>query len=325
MRENTDNDPKNILTVENLKKYFPVKKGFWQKTRAWVRAVDHVDFSLPQGKTLGLVGESGCGKSTLGRTILRLLEPDQGSIRFQNREITSLDKRELKRLRKKMQIVFQDPQGSLNPKMSIQSTLEDGLRVTRVPRPRRREKIKSLLETVGLSEDCMKRFPHEFSGGQRQRIGLARALSVNPELIVCDEPISSLDVSIQAQIINLLQNLQNELGLSYVFITHDLNVVGYVSDWVAVMYLGQIMEYAPTEKLFQNPLHPYTRALIAASPAIRPQTKLQTLPGEVPSAFQPPSGCRFQSRCPFRESRCGQEQVRLTQKDSGHWVRCLLT
>jgi len=315
----------NILSVQDLKKHFPLKKGFWQKTRAWVRAVDNVDFFVPRGKTLGLVGESGCGKSTLARVVLRLLDPDQGSIRFQGREITSLDKKELKQLRKNMQIVFQDPHGSLNPKMQIKSTIEDGLRVSKVPRRERQGRIKTILETVGLTGDCMNRFPHEFSGGQRQRIGLARALSVNPELIVCDEPISSLDVSIQAQIINLLQNLQEELGLSYIFITHDLNVVGYVSDWIAVMYLGQIMEYAPTETLFQNPLHPYTKALLAASPSVRPEQDqtLQTLPGEVPSAFDPPPGCSFQTRCPLGEDKCSESRVKLREINNSHWVRCL--
>ncbi|MFW6054746.1 MAG: ABC transporter ATP-binding protein, partial [Thermodesulfobacteriota bacterium] len=247
-----------ILRARGVRKYFPVRRGFLQRPAGWIQAVDDVSLEILPGQTLGLVGESGCGKSTLARLFLKLLHPDQGEILYKGREISGLSEREFKPLRKEIQIIFQDPQGSLNPKMTIASTLEDGLKVLGLPKKQHQEKTGQLLERVGLSPEDRKRYPHEFSGGQRQRIGLARALTVEPKLIICDEPVSALDVSIQSKIINLLYTLQQESSVSYLFISHDLNVVGYLSHQVAVMYLGQIMEYAPTEKIFAWPEHPYT-------------------------------------------------------------------
>ncbi len=315
-----------LLETRDLKKYFPVQQGFWQSVVGWVRAVDHVDLFVPDRGTLGLVGESGCGKSTLARVILRLLSAQSGQILFQGRDIGELSQRQLLAYRKEVQIVFQDPQGSLNPKMTVGATIEDGLRILGMSRPARRKRVGELLGMVGLDAEAAKRYPHQFSGGQRQRVGLARALSVEPSLIVCDEPISALDVSIQAQIITLLQDLQRDLGLSYLFISHDLNVVGYLSDWVAVMYLGQIMEYAPAESIFSSPLHPYTRALLQSSPGLglRSDTTWSTLKGDVPSPMRPPEGCRFHPRCPLAISECSSRDVALEEKIPGHQVRCLL-
>jgi len=315
-----------LLHIKGLKKYFPVQQGFWQSVVGWVKAVDHVDLSVPEGGTLGLVGESGCGKSTLARVILRLQDAQSGQILFQGRDIAGLSNRQLKAYRKEVQIVFQDPQGSLNPKMTVGATIEDGLRILGLARDARRKRVGELLEMVGLIPEAGKRYPHQFSGGQRQRIGLARALSVEPRMLVCDEPISALDVSIQAQIISLLQNLQNELGLSYLFISHDLNVVGYLSDWVAVMYLGQILEYATAEAIFQSPLHPYTRALLDASPGIgdTENKDLASLSGDVPSPMHPPQGCRFHPRCPIAVAECSSREIELEEKRPGHLVRCIL-
>ena len=312
------------LRVEGLKKYFPVRRGFFQRTAGWIKAVDGIDLDIEPGKTLALVGESGCGKSTVAKVILRLIEPDEGKLIYKGNDITNLSHKEMKRLRKEMQIVFQDPFGSLNPRMTVGQTIEEGLRGMDLSKGERRDRRDELLEMVGISAISSDRYPHEFSGGQRQRVGVARALSVSPSLIICDEPVSALDVSIQAQIINLLKDLQDRLGLSYLFISHDLNVVGYLSDKVAVMYLGHIMEYANTEELFETPLHPYTLALLSAVPVAEPNKRLEleSLSGDVPSPLDPPPGCKFQGRCPQVEERCREEEIGFARVSEDHLVRC---
>jgi oligopeptide/dipeptide ABC transporter ATP-binding protein len=313
----------SILQVGALKKHFPVKRGFFQKTAAWIKAVDGVDFELEPGKTLGLVGESGCGKSTVARMLLRLLKPDGGRILYRGQDISDLHGSQVKRLRKEVQIIFQDPFGSLNPRMTAGQAIEEGLRAVGIAdRRQRRDQVEKLLALVGLTAESFDRFPHEFSGGQRQRIGIARALSVEPSLIICDEPVSALDVSIQAQILNLLRHLQETFGLSYLFISHDLNVVGYMSDMVAVMYLGHIMEYGPGEILFDHPYHPYTRALLSSVPVPGETRDIIPLGGEVPSPMDPPPGCKFQGRCPLVEPRCRQEEVAFYPMEERHLVRC---
>jgi oligopeptide/dipeptide ABC transporter ATP-binding protein len=312
-----------LLQVTDLRKHFPLRKSSLLKSAARIRAVDGVDFEVQQGRTLGLVGESGCGKSTLARLVLKLLPCDSGRILYRGRDVARLSERRFKPLRKEMQIVFQDPHGSLNPKMTVGGAVEDGLRVAGLPRRARARRIKQLLDMVGLPFESRKRYPHEFSGGQLQRIGLARALSVDPSLILCDEPVSALDVSIQAQIINLLQHLQQELGLAYLFISHDLNVVGYLSDRVAVMYMGEIVEYAPAGEVFARALHPYTRALLAAVPGTDPdQGSMRVISGEVESAVHPPQGCRFGNRCAWVEETCNRERQELVRAGPEHTVRC---
>jgi oligopeptide/dipeptide ABC transporter ATP-binding protein len=314
-----------ILRVEGLTKHFPVRRGFFQRVIGKIQAVDGVDFDIEAGKTLGLVGESGCGKSTAGRLILKLLEPDAGKIIFRGEDISGFSQSQMKPLRKEAQIIFQDPYGSLNPRMTIGQSIEEGLRVSDVKsRSERKARVEDLLDMVGMSARTAGLYPHEFSGGQRQRIGIARALSVDPSLIICDEPVSALDVSIQAQIINLLEDLQERFSLSYLFIAHDLNVVGYISDTVAVMYLGHIMEYAPANKLYDSPLHPYTLALLSAVPVAEPGHKreLKILSGDVPSPMDPPPGCRFQGRCPMVEDRCRREAVEFYHASEHHRVRC---
>jgi oligopeptide/dipeptide ABC transporter ATP-binding protein len=316
--------PDLILEVQGLRKYFPIRRGFLQRVVGWIHAVDGVDLEIPTGRTLGLVGESGCGKSTVGRLILRLLEPDAGRIVFQGTEITRLDPGEMRPFRRRIQIVFQDPYGSLNPRMTVGQAIDEGVRrLGTLDRGARRMRVEALLDRVGLPGHVADRYPHEFSGGQRQRIGIARALSVEPALIVCDEPVSALDVSVQAQIINLLKDLQEDLGLSYLFIAHDLNLVQYFSDQVAVMYGGQIMEYAPAEDLQGRPFHPYSHGLVAAVPVPDPEARGEAplLRGEVATPLDPPPGCRFQGRCPLVEDRCRKGEIAYYPLGS-HQVRC---
>jgi oligopeptide transport system ATP-binding protein len=318
--------PQALLRVQNLKKYFPIRGGLFSREVARVHAVDDVSFDIQPGETLGLVGESGCGKSTTGRTILRLIEPTAGEVWFEDRNVTALDKRALRQIRKEMQIIFQDPYASLNPRMTVRSIIGEALVIHKLAKNRREreDRVVQLLETVGLSAEHLRRYPHEFSGGQRQRIGIARALAVSPKLIVCDEPVSALDVSIQAQIINLLEELQQKFGLTYLFIAHDLSVVEHISTRVAVMYLGKIVEVAPAKELYANPKHPYTEALLSAVPIPDPATrrKRTLLEGDVPSPINPPSGCRFHTRCPIRVPSCAENEQVLKEISPGHWVAC---
>jgi len=317
---------KNLLQVNRLKKTFPVQGGIFQKTKKSVKAVDEVSLFILQGQTLGLVGESGCGKSTLARVILKLIPPDGGNILYKGQDIVPLPERNLKSFRQEVQLVFQDPHGSLNPKMTVGSTIKDGLRVMGLGKKYRSKRLDELIEMVGLPQQITKLYPHELSGGQCQRIGLARALSVNPQIIILDEPISALDVSIQAQIINLLQELQERLQISYLFISHDLNVVGYLSDFVAVMYLGQIVEYATSEELYTSSLHPYTQALLSATPQISTEftdNQYYRLTGEIPDPTDPPGGCRFHTRCPYADSKCQNTTIPLFSLNNSHRVRCL--
>ena len=314
-----------ILEVNNLKKYFPVKGGFWSKTIGYVHAVDDVSFYLDKGETLGLVGESGCGKSTTGRLILRLLKPTAGRILFEGRDISRLDREKLKSLRRELQLIFQDPYASLNPRMTVGSIVSEALKIHNFGNGREVEdRTVALLKKVGLHADHMRRYPHEFSGGQRQRIGIARALALNPKIIVADEPVSALDVSIQAQVINLLQELKGEFQLSYLFIAHDLSVVEYMSDRVAVMYLGKIVEMARGDELYNNPLHPYTEALLSAVPIPDPRLEKnrQILQGDVPSPMNPPSGCYFHPRCAFRQDPCSRLNPEFFDNGNGHFVAC---
>src|SRR5215510_4396234 len=318
-----------LLRVKGLKKYFPIRGGLFSREVARVHAVDDVTFDILKGETLGLVGESGCGKSTTGRCILRLIEPTEGEVWFEDKNVTTLDKRSLRHLRRDMQIIFQDPYASLNPRMTVGSIIGEALVIHKLAKSRREreERVVHLLETVGLGADHLRRYPHEFSGGQRQRIGIARALAVNPKLIVCDEPVSALDVSIQAQIINLLKDLQGEFGLTYVFIAHDLNVVRHISDRVMVMYLGKVAEVAERNQLYTEPKHPYTGALLSAVPIPDPelgrQRKRVVLEGDVPSPLNPPTACRFHPRCPrFHEGVCDVDEPLLRPFGQGHLAAC---
>ncbi len=324
----------DLLIVENLVKHYPIRKGVVPRVIGQVRAVDGISFTIPRGKTLGLVGESGCGKTTAGRTILRLIEPTAGRVVFDGREVFGLSSRELRQLRREMQIIFQDPFASLNPRMTVGAMLAEPLRVHRLveaqPGARStgqavRERVAELLEIVGLSADYQSRYPHEFSGGQRQRLGIARALALNPKFIVCDEAVSALDVSIQAQILNLLSDLQQQFNLTYLFIAHDLAVVKHITDRVAVMYLGEIVEEADTEEIFARPLHPYTQALLAAIPVPVPKTRRapHKLEGDAPTPAAPPAGCRFHTRCPMAIDECKRARPPLVEITPGHRVACI--
>ena len=324
-------EPAEILRVQDLKVHFPVMKGvIVQKQVAKVHAVDGVSFSLRRGETLGLVGESGCGKSTTGLAVLRMLEPTAGSIVFEGTDITSLNRDQMRAMRRRMQMVYQDPYGSLNPRMRVREIIGEPLQVHGLDADRAayRERIATLLAMVGLLPDMAERYPHEFSGGQRQRIGIARALALEPGLIVCDEPVSALDVSIQAQVVNVFMDLQERLGLSYVFVAHDLAVVRHISDRIAVMYLGKIVEVASRDDLYREPLHPYTQALLAAIPvadaAVEARRERLVVTGEVPSALSPPSGCRFHTRCPYATERCRSEEPPLVSNAAGRTVACHL-
>jgi len=313
-----------LLQIRKVKKYFPIKRGIFKKTVGWIKAVDGVDLDIAKGKTLGLVGESGCGKSTLARLILKLTDIDEGKLIFEGREIQSLSDKEFKPIRKKIQIVFQDPFGSLNPKMTIGEIIEEGLRVLGLHAEKRKKRVKELLEMVGIPASGMDMYPHEFSGGQRQRIGIARALSVNPSLIVCDEPVSALDVSVQAQIINLLKDLQEAFGIAYLFISHDINLVGYMSDMIAIMYLGQIVELADSEELFRNPKHPYTNLLLSAIPEPDPKKKIFfKLKRQTDTIEWVEHGCKFWKRCPYASDECRKTEISLKKISSAHWVKCI--
>ena len=316
-----------LLEVRDLVKYFPIKKGFFSRTVGHVRAVDGVSFSLERGETLGLVGESGCGKTTVGRSILRLIEPTSGSILFHGQDLLGLDKDELRRIRASIQIIFQDPFSSLNPRMQVGRIIAEPLKNhLKTSYSEIKDRVAELMKRVGLHPEQMSRYPHEFSGGQRQRIGIARALALNPLAIICDEPVSALDVSIQAQVINLLAELQEEMNLSYIFIAHDLSVVEHISDRVAVMYLGHIVELTTDKELYQNPQHPYSRALLSAVPIPDPDIrgKRVILEGDVPSPINPPSGCVFHNRCPEGKEDCRHDVPVFRDLGENHWVACHL-
>ncbi len=327
--EERGNNSEHLIEVQNLVKYFPVHGGVLQRVQGWVKAVDDVSFAIRRGETLGLVGESGCGKTTIGRSILRLIEPTRGRVRFEGQDVTAMGANELKAKRREMQIIFQDPYSSLDPRAQIGDIIGEALYVHGVKdREERRQRVLEIMSTVGLSEYHSRRYPHEFSGGQRQRIGIARALILRPKFIVCDEPVSALDVSIQSQVLNLLRQLQREFNLTYLFIAHNMSVVEHISDRVAVMYLGKMVEQTDRDELYRNPLHPYTKALMSAIPIPNPDLKRERiiLEGDVPSPLNPPSGCRFHPRCPIAEGICAQEEPPLKPAagNSHHLVACHL-
>jgi oligopeptide/dipeptide ABC transporter ATP-binding protein len=317
----------NLVEVKDLKKFFPVRASFLSRTKTFVQAVAGINLTIRSGETLGLVGESGCGKSTLGRLILRLEEPTEGQILFEGEDITRYDSGRLRQMRRQMQIIFQDPYSSLNPRKTVGSIIEEPLIIHKIgTRQERQERVVKLIQVVGLRPEHINRYPHEFSGGQRQRIGIARALALNPKLIIADEPVSALDVSIQAQVLNLLEDLQDEFHLTYLFIAHDLHVVEHISDRVAVMHLGRIAELSRSEDLYRKPQHPYTQALLSANPIPDPtlERKRIILQGEVPSPINPPPGCNFHTRCPHRFEPCDRAIPRLKEIEPNHWVACYL-
>jgi peptide/nickel transport system ATP-binding protein/oligopeptide transport system ATP-binding protein len=323
--KDTNHKGETLVEVKNLVKYFPVHAGLLQRVVNQVKAVDDVSFIVRKGETLGMVGESGCGKTTVGRTMLRLIEPTSGSVNFEGKDVFKMPPRELKIVRRNMQIIFQDPYASLDPRVPIGESVMEGLHIHGIGTPK--ERVDIMMETlkkVGLEDYHARRYPHEFSGGQRQRIGIARALALRPSFIICDEPVSALDVSIQSQVLNILKDLQAEFGLTYLFIAHNLSVVEHVSDRVAVMYLGKMVELTSREELFHNPMHPYTQALMSAIPVPNPRLKKQRtiLKGDVPSPLNPPSGCRFHTRCPVAIEKCSHDEPQFKELRPDHWVAC---
>jgi len=315
----------DLVEVQHLVKYFPVRAGLMQRVVNWVKAVDDVSFTVKKGETLGMVGESGCGKTTIGRSMLRLVEPTSGSVHYDNKDVLKLRGSELKDVRRHMQIIFQDPYASLDPRVPIGESVMEGLHIHHIgTRQERYDLMIDTLKKVGLEDYHARRYPHEFSGGQRQRIGIARALALRPNFIICDEPVSALDVSIQSQVLNILKDLQKEFGLTYLFIAHNLSVVEHISDRVAVMYLGKMVELAGREDLFRQPLHPYTKALMTAIPIPDPRLKREreVLKGDVPSPLNPPKGCRFHPRCPIAEKICSEQEPEFREAAPMHWVAC---